>query len=123
VFLKREEFRNVFFGTHISISINELLSDVFLNASPVKLSNLIELTLQEKQMFDYIRSQKYCEITIRFGQDKEPCLIELTEERRNQTTSQMLDVIHNKSYQDINIKTSDGVVSYFTNTRKIKPIK
>jgi len=120
LFMSNEGFRKIFLKTHISISFNELVSDVFLNASPFKLGALIQLTPQENLMLECIRSQKYCTVTIQFNENREPTIIEVTEERKVNTESRLLDLIHNNGYHEIIVKTQAGKIVNYKNTRKIK---
>lgn len=118
---KQNDYFEIFAHDHISISLNDLLQDVIFNIDYKKLpKNLVQLTDSEQMLLDYIRSGQYKSIAVRFNDDRKPYLAELTEVKKLKKESRLYEIIYKGSYQEIEIKTQDGEIYSFKNTKKVK---
>jgi len=77
------------------------------------------LNENEQYILSLIREGKAKAITIRFEAEK-PRYIEITKERKLDTASRLSEVLLNKGYQDIIIKTQNGDISFTNITTKKK---
>jgi hypothetical protein len=71
------------------------------------------LDQQEMAILDHVRKGQYKEIKIKFNK-KDSILLELTEERRIDNAARLQDVLLKGGYQDIELKTQKGVITYTT---------
>jgi len=77
------------------------------------------LNENEQIILSLIRDGKAKAITIRFEADK-PRVLEISEERKLYAASRLSDILLNKGYQSIVIKTQNGDISFTNITTKIK---
>ena len=114
------DYFEIFMHDHISISLFDLLNDVMNNIDYKKIDNLFGLSKEEKKIVDFIRSGKYQSIAIRVDKEKKPYLAELTEVKKLKMESRLYELINKGSYQDIEIKTQEGVIYSCKSTKKVK---
>ena len=108
--------------THVSISLSEILSK-FLMEGDDAFENIRTsiITKEEQQILKLIRkkSDTLKKISIIF-KDKTPVIIEVETIKKAQIESRIMDHISKGDYSTIEIKTEDGKLAYFKNTKKIK---
>jgi DNA-binding transcriptional MerR regulator len=103
--------------TYISVPITNILKRFLTSEkSTFILPKLNILEENELQLLELISSGKYKTILVNF-RDKKMNSLELVQE--HDTKKKMVDVISEKSYQDILVKVHDGSVTVITNTTKI----
>ena len=111
--------RKILEGDHIAIQLNDLLKDTLSSSSAIIQDNTIEiLSKTEKRIMNYLRKENYKSITVRYGKNNKPSLLELTEVKKIDRPAKLLEVIRAADYQDIIVKTDGGGIIYFENTRK-----
>ncbi len=71
------------------------------------------LDQQEMAILDHVRKGQYKEIKIKFNK-KDSILLELTEERKIDNAARLQDILLKGGYQDIQLKTQKGVITYTT---------
>lgn len=119
-FLKIDGFKEILARSYISISLNDLVTNVFQIADTNSLHDLLLLTKDEKVILEILRSGKYKSVKVRFDKSQKPLLLETTEEKKVNINSRISEFIRAASYQNIEIKTERGKIVSFTNSNKIK---
>ena len=108
-------------SSHVAISVTEALAEILGNAPMEKVAgNYGFLTPNEHQVFTELKSNDLLAVTIRFDDNGEMNLLELTENKTVDSRARLMELILKNGYQDITIKTQDGNISVYRNTRKIK---
>lgn len=109
---------------HISISLNELLSELVGDIGLADAVNDFQiLTQQEARIIEAIREEGVKEVSVRFNRnDKEPELLCVTKEESIEKSNRIRDMILRGGYHDITLKTHKGEVAICENTRKEKLI-
>ncbi len=77
------------------------------------------LDKQEMHILEHVRSGQYTEIKIQLTK-KESIKLELTEEIKVDNAARVEEIFLKGAYQDLRMKTQDGVISY--GTMKTMPI-
>ena len=77
--------------------------------------------LNERELFilKLVREGKYKEVSIRFG-NKEEMTLTMTEEIKAQNATRLSEILAKGEYQDLQVKSQEGTVSYSTLTTKKK---
>ncbi len=118
---KEKDYFEIFNHKNISIPLNDLLQDIIYSIDYKKLpKNLIQLSDSEQFLIDHIRSGDYKSISIRFNDNKQPYLAELTEIKKLKAETRLYEIIHKGAYEDIEIKTQNGEIYSFKSTKKVK---
>lgn len=115
------DYLKIFTSDYISLSLNDVLKDVIMNVSYKNLPDgFFELSKEEKKIMDFIRSGHYTNVSVRFDDNKKPYLAELSEVKKTKMESRLYEIINKGDYQDIEIKTQNGIIYSCKSTRKIK---
>jgi hypothetical protein len=110
-------------STHISIPLNKLLSKLI---STTENSEELYLKLEllsdkEKQIIDTVRKGDVEKLTVKFNEnDNEPEMLLITKNNKLDKASRLTDIITNRGFQDIEIKTQEGNITTYRNTEKLK---
>ncbi|MBL6445036.1 hypothetical protein JMN32_01865 [Fulvivirga sp. 29W222] len=113
-----EELQKVAFETHTKVSLSKLVKDSFLSENvDYLLPKLKIFTAPEIKLLQVVGSGEYESIKIQFG-DKQIKGLELT--KRQNVRRKIVDILQDSSYQNIEIKTHNGLVTTLTNTVKVK---
>lgn len=120
-YYKIRGFNEFFQESYLSISLTEIVKR-FIKGNDLELveTKLALLTKDEAEIIRIIREEELISLHIRFDQDSKIKLVELTQEQRIEKESRFLDVIMNKGYQEITVKTEKGNIVRCTNTLKKK---
>lgn len=115
--------RDLVNSTHISIPLNKLLSQLIqTTTNPDELYLKLEiLSSEEKQIIDAVRQGNIEKLTIKFNEnDHEPEMLMITKSNKLDKASRLTDIIANRGFQDIEIKTQGGKITTYRNTEKVK---
>jgi DNA-binding transcriptional MerR regulator len=120
-YLKIGDFKKFLLGSHLNISITELLVD-FIKLNDLDFSqNALELiTVQEKEVLQYLRDHKDLKSVNIFFKEGRMDLLELVQVKKIDLSHRLTEVIMNRGYEEITIKTQNGHIVHCENTRKIK---
>jgi hypothetical protein len=119
-YLESQELKRFIQGTHLAISLTEILIEIFKSFEPDTLSAEMHLiTHQEAEVLKALKLPKIKSVTVRFDQQGELDLMEITRERKIDRTSRIYEILLRDGYDVITIKTEKGnVVSCQNTTRK-----
>ena len=119
--INQQDFQEIMSASHVAISITEALADVLGNAPIEKVAGSYGfLTPEESKVVSELKSPDLVSATIRFDNKGEMDLLELTENKVIDSRTRLMELIMKNGYQDITIKTQDGNINVYRNTRKIK---
>ena len=125
-FFEKEEFEKIQAElgfdseSFISISLIKFFRKFILNKANfnfIKENNI--LNENEAHILSLVREGKAQSITIKFKNEK-PYLLEITGEKKIQAEARLSEIILNRGYQDISIKTENGNIVISNYTTKIK---
>lgn len=120
-FSKNEDYMRVYYSSHISISITEILSEFITEHSENVIHKKLRLvTDEEMEVIRALREEKVVSVRVRINEKSEIELIETTREEKADNAKRLSDLILNNGYQDITVKTQNGKVILCRNTRKLK---
>ncbi len=108
--------------THISISINSLLSELMVKLSTTEFQSKLKIITEEEQrVLDVLRLENITKVEISYKQNsKKINTIEFTTESPIEKQSRLSDIILTGGYQNISIKTQAGEIVHCSNKTKIK---
>lgn len=108
--------------THISISINSLLTELMVNLSTIEFQSKLKIITEEEQkVLDVLRLENISKVEITYKQNsKNINTIEFTTETPIEKQSRLSDIILTGGYQNISIKTQAGEIVHCSNKTKIK---
>jgi DNA-binding transcriptional MerR regulator len=120
-YLKIDDFKNFLLGSHLNISITELLVDfIKLNDLEFSHNDLELITEQEKEVLEYLRNHKELKAATITFKDGEMDLLELVQLKQVDLSNRLTEVMMTRGYEEITIKTQNGHIVHCENTRKIK---
>jgi polyhydroxyalkanoate synthesis regulator phasin len=108
-------------GTHISISLNQILFEI--TNEIIEDNDLRKLKLvseAESNILDAIKGNGVSKIEILYNNEDKPKLLKVTSKNKLDCSMRIKEMILNGEYQDIKITTANGNVISYENTRKIK---
>ncbi|MGD1847958.1 MAG: hypothetical protein ACFB10_21405 [Salibacteraceae bacterium] len=115
------EFQDVFFSSHFSISISELLKIILQTQDLELMVNKIALVNdEEREVLELIRQGHLQELTITFNQDNKMDLVKVTQETKVDLEDRFMDVLLKEGYQDIQFTTHRGKMVSFRKTTKTR---
>ena len=120
-FYKHNDFRAFIHKSYVSISITEIVSDFIRENDLVIIAG--ELTIlsdQEAQIIELIRQRKFKSLKVRFNDDKDISMVEVTDAETPDIEKRLIDMIMKEGYHEIVLKTEKGKLVSCENTRKIK---
>lgn len=108
--------------THVSISINSLLSELMVNLSTIEFQSKLKIITEEEQkVLDVLRLENITKVEISYKlNSKKINTIEFTTETPIQKQCRLSDIILTGGYQNISIKTQAGEIVHCSNKTKIK---
>ena len=108
--------------THVSISINSLLSELMVNLSTIEFQSKLKIITEEEQkVLDVLRLENITKVEISYKlNSKKINTIEFTTETPIQKQCCLSDIILTGGYQNISIKTQAGEIVHCSNKTKIK---
>ncbi len=122
--IKRKDYNNVFNDvefdneSYISISLLKFFKKFTMNKKYFSfLQDNNVLNENEAHILSLIREGKAKTITIKF-KDHKPYMLETTKEKKIQAETRMTEILLNRGYQDISIRTENGNISYSNITTK-----
>jgi DNA-binding transcriptional MerR regulator len=119
--LADEFLSHLMHSTHLSISINALLAQVLTLAPIDKVSEKLSLVTEaEAKVLEGLREQNLSSVRIRFDNDGEMDLLELTKKEKVDERARLMELLLTKGYQQLVVNTQEGKVVHFENTRKLK---
>ncbi|MBI5539095.1 MAG: hypothetical protein HY951_03485, partial [Bacteroidia bacterium] len=123
-FIKHKDFGNIMKEvdfdneSYINISLLKFFRKFTMNK---KYFNFLQdnniLNENEAHILSLIREGKAKIITIKF-KDHKPYMLETTKEKKIQAETRMTEILLNRGYQDISIRTENGNISYSNITTK-----
>ena len=119
--IKDKEFANFLSHSYISISLTEILAD-FISNKDLKIvyDELSLVTKNEMEVLKALREEDVKSVKVNFSNSKEIVMLEITKEEKIKNSTNLVDIILTKGYQDIELKTQNGKTVFCKNTRKIK---
>ena len=116
-----QDFQEFIHKSHVSVSLSEIVVDFLIDEDLELTQNkLAILTENEAQIINTIRKEKLIYLKIRFNKENDIDLIEATKSQNVSKEARLIDLIMTNGYQDIEIKTENGVIVNCINTRKEK---
>lgn len=113
-----EERHGMTYHTHVTVSVTEIVKE-FLSSdkSAFILSKLHILSPTETKLLEIVHSGEYESITIHF-KDQKVTSLEMV--KAQHVKSKIVDILSENDYQEIVIKSHQGMVSTIKNTVKMK---
>jgi DNA-binding transcriptional MerR regulator len=106
--------------THISLSINEAISELIDNIGIDEAVKVKVLTADEASVIEAMREDNVREVSVRYGKGGKPNLL-LTEKWESiDKSARIQDLIMAHGYHDIKVKTENGTVVTCVNANKKK---
>lgn len=116
-FYTKESLERIIYGTHITISISKIIKEFLLSEESIYvLPKLKILGLNELKLLEIVNSGEYESVSINFKNKKMKSL-QLVKEQ--DVKRKIVDILTENSYQDIVIKTHEGVVTRIQNIQKM----
>jgi DNA-binding transcriptional MerR regulator len=116
-----KEYEEITQKSHIRISMNEILGDLVKCLGDLKCSEKIPiLTKKEAEIIRLLRTENISKIEIRFKNNSEAEIVEITTQNLISEKARLNDVIISRGYQNITIKTQNGQIVFCENTTKHK---
>jgi len=107
--------------THVTLSISEILAKALSIAPIDKVGRQLKLlSEQEVKVLEVLDQPDLRSVVIRFNDQNEMNLLEVTTEENVDRRTRLLEVIMTNGYQDIEVTTVKGRIVKCRNTKKIK---
>ncbi len=114
-------FNQIASKSHIRISFNEILGDLVTTLGDLNCSTILPvLTMKEAKIIRLLREKSISKVEIRYNDDSEPHLIEITSTNLIDERSRLNDLIISRGYQEIIAKTQNGKIVHCENKIKYK---
>lgn len=114
-------FMDIMGHTHMNLSLSEIVAQVLCLAPIEKVSTQLQLvTNEEAAVLEVLREKGLKSVVIRFDNNSELNLIEITKQQHIDKRSRLMELILLNGYQDITVKTAKGNIVVCENTRKVK---
>jgi hypothetical protein len=114
--IKQKEFKSIFDGNHLSISLSKIVLDLYkVSASDSLLNTYQVISKKHKEIIDRLDKKDMIGVEITYKKH-EPDLLKLTTHKRIDIRSRVIENIIKQGYQSINIITKDGNVKYAETT-------
>jgi len=116
-----EEFNEIFYRSHVSISVNEIIAEALGGVELTFLENQLELlNAGESEILRQIRSGELKTLTIHFGKNQTPELIEATRVKKVKVEARVMEIILSGGYQRLELKNVNGKIVYCEDTIQTK---
>lgn len=113
---KQKEFKSIFDGNHLSISLSKIIHDLYkVSASDSLLNTYQIISDKHKEIIDRLDKKDLIGVEITYKKH-EPDLLKLTTHKRIDIRSRVIENIIQQGYQSIKIITKDGNVKYAETT-------
>ncbi len=114
------EFKNLIYGSFVSISITEILRDYILEKELLNKNKkrLALLTEEEIKVLNTIRQNDLKSVIVKFDKNKKISFLEEVRESKIDKAARLAELILAKGYHDITIKTQNGEIVYCENKKK-----
>jgi len=120
LWMEHESVRHFIAKTHISLSINEMITDLIGDIGTEEAMNAKILSHAEVQVIEAMRENNVKEITVRFNKKEKPDLLLVEKKEDVGKSARIMDLIMSHGYQDITLKTENGNVISCSNITKQK---
>lgn len=104
------------FDTYVFVSLAKIVREFLNEASFEVISGLDILNKNELKLLEIVQSGEYESVTVNFKQRKMKSLFLV---KNQDTKRKVVDVLHDSAYQDIVIKTHEGMITRIQNTVKV----
>jgi|GEM_PF-3327092 len=116
-----EGFSNLFYRSHLSLSVNEIVAEAMGGVELSELAGAFQLiTSAEAEILKQVRSGDLKSLTIHFGRDREPELLEATRVKRVELEARLMEIILSRGYQKLVLQNQNGNIIYCEDTVKTK---
>ena len=120
-YVNEPHFIDFYKGSYLKISISEIVWKFLkIEGTNIKDQQLEILSESEGKILKAIRAGDIKEISVKFGIDHEPEMLEIKKVEKVESSSRLLELIKANSYQNITLKTQDGKIAHYENTIKEK---
>lgn len=108
-------------GTYLTVSITEILSEIFKAHEPEILSDDMRvITREEAAVLKAIKLPGIKTLTVRFSQGGDLDLLEITREKKVSRAARLYEIMLQDGYQEITIQTQQGNIVRCQNITRIK---
>jgi hypothetical protein len=108
-------------SSYVSISLTEVLAETLALTPLESIEGKLDLlSSKELTVLEALRSKGVSSVHVRFDNNEEMDLLEVTSEQSVAAQTRLLELMLTDGYQDITLKSQNGVIVHCTNTRKIK---
>lgn len=116
-----EGFNDIYYKSHVSLSINEIIAESLGGVELTFLENELQLvTPGECEILRQIRSGELQTLTIHFGKSQTPELIEATRVKKVEVEARVMEIILSGGYQKLELKNVNGKIVYCEDTIQTK---
>ncbi|MCB9190304.1 MAG: hypothetical protein H6602_01375 [Flavobacteriales bacterium] len=117
----QDDISELFTQSFVSISLSEVLSEVFLLSDiDILHGQLMVLSDMEANVLEALREDDLSSVMIRYDKDNQMDLMEIKKLQKTEREARLMDLMLKGGYQDITVKTQHGKVVYCETTRKVK---
>lgn len=108
-------------SSYVSISLTEILAETLVLTPLESIEGKLDLlSSKELTVLEALRSKGVSSVHVRFDNNEEMDLLEVTSEQSVAAQTRLLELMLTDGYQDITLKSQNGVIVHCTNTRKTK---
>lgn len=119
--LKGFDVSKFFNGSHLILSLTEVVNEVFVTTSPSKLHFSFSLiNAKEMRILEALRDKDVKSVSVRFPKADGEMTFEVTRELKLDMAVRLGEALRTKGYADLTVKTQNGVIAYSEITEKTK---
>ena len=120
VYYKNPDFLDFIRTTYVSVSLTQIIKQFIKDHTTEAHVTFAIITAKEYELLELLGKKKVKSAKVIFDEEGQMKYLHLTQSKNHITQSEVLDVILTHPYSDIEIRTQNGKITHFENTRKIK---